>query len=328
MPRGIPTTGLVASLAVIVFLFTAAHFTPAGAIGVAREIARALTSTAGLEAAVKYMGPIAASAAGLALAYRAGFITIGAEGQVLLGSAVALWLLAYAWTNAPAIVGVPAALALASLAGAVWGAIPGLLRVYGGVNEVLSSLMLNYVALSIINYLVAGPWRAGPFTATRPLPDEYAVGPVAVAIAVVGLAGLFEFIHRRTRLGVAAEAYGAAPKAAVTYTMPRGRLIMALALLSGAAAGFGGGLMMLSFQRTLQAMSQPPGYGYMGVLVAWLAGRRAAVAVPAALFFSVLVVAGYSMEALGVPFNFVLLVQAMAVLAAALLGISGGARRG
>lgn len=328
MPRRIPATGLAAALAVLAILFTAAHFTPAGALGVAREIATVLVNPANLEAAVKYMGPIAVSAAGLALAYRAGFITIGAEGQVLLGSAVTLWLLTYAWPTAPAAVGVPLALALAALVGAAWGAVPGLLRVYGRVNEVLSSLMLNYVALSLVNYLVAGAWRAGPFTATKPLPDEYAIGPLAVAAIVVGVAGVFEFIHGRTRLGIAAEAYGTAPRAALTYAMPRGRLIVSLALLSGAAAGLGGGLMMLSFQRTLQAMSQPPGYGYMGVLVAWLAGRRAVAAVPAALFFSVLVVAGYSMEALGVPFNFVLLVQAMAVLAAALLGMSGGARRG
>ncbi len=328
MPGRIPATGLAAALAVLAILFTAAHFTPAGALGVAREIAGVPASPAGLEAAVKYMGPIAASAAGLAPAYRAGFITIGAEGQVLLGSAVTLWLLVYAWPDAPVALGVALSLALAALVGAAWGAVPGILRVYGRVNEVLSSLMLNYVALSTINYLVAGPWRAGPFTATKPLPDEYSIGLLGVAIAVLGLAAFFEFIHKRTRLGVAAEAYGAAPRAALTYTMPRGRLILTLALLSGAAAGIGGGLIMLSFQRSLQAMSQPPGYGYMGVLVAWLAGRRAAATVPAALFFSVLVVAGYSMEALGVPFNFVLLVQALAVLAAALVGIGRGGRRG
>ncbi len=320
--------GPAAAAGVALLILAAAQLTPAGAAGFLAELFRVATSPAGIESSLKYMGPIAASAAGLALAYRAGFLTIGSEGQVLLGAAAALWLLAYAWPEAPAAAGVALAALLAALVGALWGSVPGLLRVYGGVNEVLSSLMLNYVALSAVNYLVAGPWRAGPFTATKPLPEAYSLGPLAVAAAVILVALAFEAILRATRLGVAAEAYGAAPRAAATYTMPRARLIMALALLSGASAGLGGALMMLSFQRQLQALSQPLGYGYMGVLVAWLAARRPLATVPAALFFSLLVTAGYSLEALGVPFNFVLLVQALAVLAAALLWARGGVRSG
>ncbi|GAB6148063.1 ABC transporter permease subunit [Stetteria hydrogenophila] len=320
--------GAAAAAAVLAMVAVAAHFTSAGALGVAREVIGVFTSPSGLEAAVKYMGPITCSAAGLTLAYRAGFITIGSEGQVLLGSAAALWLLAYAWPTAPRAGGVAAALALAALVGAAWGSIPGLLRVYARVNEVLSSLMLNYVALSALNYLIAGPWRAGAFTATRPVPDEYSLGYLHIAVVVVAAAVLFEFIRARTKLGVAAEAYGAAVRAAETYTLPRRTLILAVAVLSGAAAGLGGGLMMLSFQRSFQAMSQPPGYGYMGVLVAWLSGTSALATLPVSLFFSALVVAGYSLQALGVPFNFVLLTQAMAVLAAALLKAGRGVRSG
>ncbi len=302
---------LVAGLASILGI---AALTPAGISGVLGTLLDVYTNPKLLESSVRYMGPIAASAVGLALAYRARFITIGSEGQVILGAAATLWLLAYSGVAPSGAPGVILALALGGLVGALWGVIPGVLRAYAGVNEVLSSLMLNYVALSLVNYAVAGPWRSGPFTMTEPVPDEYSIEPAVIVATVAVLGAIYEFILRRTGFGVAVESYGIAPRAAYTYAIPPGRLIVAISLIAGLAAGIGGSLMMLGFQRSFRAMSQPPGYGYMGILVAWLALRSPALSVPAALFFSTLITAGYLLQTSGVPFNVVLLLQALIVL--------------
>ena len=325
--RGLPSGGwaraalAAASVAALSIAVSAA--TPAGPLGFLEALARVYTTPSLLEFSLLYAGPVVLSAVGLAVAYRAGFITIGSEGQVLLGSLAAVWLLAY--HGAPqGAAGEAAAAALAALVGAGWGVVVGLLRAYAGVNEILSSLMLNYVALSLVNYAVAGPLRAGPFTASEPVPPGYSVGPLGVLAASAAAAGAFEAVLRRTKLGLAAEAYGPAPRAGATYTLPPTILYPALAALAGAAAGLGGALAVLGFQRSLQAMSQPPGYGYMGVLVAWLAAARPAAALPAGVFFATLVAAGYELRAMGAPLSASLALQAAAVLAAAAARSRGG----
>ncbi len=291
-----------------------AYMTPAGIRGTFSALGLVYTHLGLLKTALEYSGPIVASAIGLALAYRAGFITIGAEGQVLLGTMIALWATAYSNLHLSRVPMLLFAILLAGLGGLLLSLVVGALRAYWNVNETLSSLMLNYVILAVANYMIAGPWRTGPFTQTREVPNAYSVNSLDVLIVIVVLGILYEVLLRRSKLGLAIEALGSAPKAAYTYTIPASRVILYVSMLQGIAGGIGGALMVMGFQRSLTAMSQSPGYGYMGILVAWMALRSPVASILAGYFFSTLIVAGYLLQSKGVPFNTVLLLQSLIVL--------------
>ncbi len=312
MWRGWRAEPLLALLAGAAGVALVAAMTPAGVPGLLRALATVYTRPDLLESAILYSAPITASAIGLAAAYRARFLTIGSEGQVLAGALAAMWILCYAGLQGP--LALPAAAALAALAGTLLGLVVGVLRAVLGVNETLSSLMLNYIVLAYANYLIAGPWRAGAFTETRSVPAQYTVPWQAVLAVLVSLAFIVEALTRWTRFGVAVEALGAAPRAAETYSIPSRRLYVYVSALQGATAGLGGALMLTGFQRVLTAMSVSPGYGYMGILVAWLALLSPAASLLAGYFFSTLIVAGYILQSSRVPFNTVLVIQSIIVL--------------
>ncbi len=299
-----------------------ASLTPAGAGGFLETLWRTLTGWRHMEAVIRFAAPVAVSGAGLAIAYRAGFITIGAEGQILLSSIAALYV--YAYTGLAAGMKPLAAIALSLLVGGAWGLVPGLLRAYMGVNEVLSSLMLNYVALSTVNYLVSGPMRSGAFTKTVFIGEEEVLGAAWIMGAILLVAAGLEALPHRTMLGAALDAYGTAPRAARTYLITRERAILYAALISGLAGGLAGYLMLTGFQRGFTALSHTPGYGYMGVLAAWLGMRRPIGALLASVLFAFFIVAGFLLQPLGVPASFALLIQAMAVLGATVAVARGG----
>ena len=276
------------------------------------------TNPSSLATAVLYSGPIIASALGLAIAYKAFFISIGAEGQVLVSGLTALWLLAYVWPE-PGNHYILLALFSSIALGSLWGILPGLLKAYAEVNEVLTSLMLNYVALSVVNYAVSGPLRWGPFTITKEIPDNYTLGPLAIIAFAVALSGLYSFILWRTRLGLAIESLGLAPKAASTYGYDNRKTIVYVSLLAGASSGLGGFLMVTGFQWSFKALSEPPGYGYMGVLVAWMSSNNPALVLPLGYLFSTILVAAKHLQGAGMPLSSVLALEAVMALTAAFI---------
>ncbi|MEN2999064.1 MAG: hypothetical protein ABDH61_00555 [Acidilobaceae archaeon] len=270
------------------------------------------TSPAPLVNTALLSAPIAMAAIGLSLSYRARFITIGAEGQIIVGSVVALWVTAYSGLGEP--LAMPIALILPVVLGALYALVPFLLRAFAGASEVLSSLMLNLVAMYLANYLIATYLREGAFVMTRAVPLELRVewyfGLLAIALAAL----LAHLLLTRTRWGLAIEVYGRAPKAAETYGYSSVRIMLLVSLISGGLAGLGGALAMLSFQHSLTPMSFPPGYGYAGALVAWLSSNSPIAALLASLFFSSLMVFGRSLQAAGVPLSYALAAQALIVL--------------
>ncbi|TKJ28731.1 MAG: ABC transporter permease [Chloroflexi bacterium B3_Chlor] len=102
--------------------------------------------------------PLMLAGLGVAVAFRMLVWNIGAEGQLYMGAFLSC-LVAYTWPDAPAWILLPAMIAAGFLGGALWGAIPGALKAFLGVNEIITSLMLNYIAIQWINYLVVGPWQ-------------------------------------------------------------------------------------------------------------------------------------------------------------------------
>lgn len=284
--------------------------TPAGVLGSAEALMSVLTRPGQWIGAAPYFFAIASSAAGLALAYRAGFITIGAEGQLVAGMLAAYWALGVEGLSAPL------GLVAAAAAGLVMGLVVALLRVYASVNETLSSLMLNYIIVSVLNYFVGGPWSYGGFTRTALLPPDKTVSLQAAVAIVVAAALLLEALYRFTRLGVAADSLGSARRAAETYGVGFASTITIVAALGGLVAGLGGGLYLAAVQQQLTSLNtfQSLGYGYMGILAAWLAGNLPAATLASSWLLAMLYLASTAFQISRVPWSFALAIQAVIVL--------------
>lgn len=254
--------------------------------------------------------PLILIAVGLAVGFRAGVYNIGAEGQLILGvigsGAVALHVgpSGSGWT-------LPAMIVVGAISGAAWAAIPALLRTHFNASEILTSLMLNYVAQLWLGWLIFGPWRdpAGfNFPQSAPLDPSALypillegtrlnIGVVIAAIAVVAAAVFLATTHLGFQLKVIGQSEGAARYAG--YSAARAAWIGMLA--GGAAAGLAGvgeiaGPLMQIFP------TASPGYGYAAIIVAYLGRLEPLVIVPAGLLMALLYLSGDTAQmSLGLP---------------------------
>ena len=243
-----------------------------------------LTQDWSLEALAVKASPLVMIAVGLAFCFRANLWNIGAEGQFIAGGALggALALATHGVAHDGPLGGawiLPAMLALGVVGGACYALIPAVLRVGLGVSEILTSLMLVYVARLGLDYLVRGPWRdpAGfnfPVSvsfdpeATLPSLIEGASlhAGVLITLAVVAVAAL---IFARTLLGFEIRVIGAAPRAARFAGFDERRLTLGVFVLSGGLAGLAGIVEVAGQIGQLQP-SISPGYGFTAIIVAFL----------------------------------------------------------
>ena len=224
--------------------------------------------------------PIFLCSAGVAVCFRMQVWNIGAEGQYALGAigATAAVLL---MPEAPMWLLMPGMLLAAMLAGALWAAIPALLRLRFRMNEIISSLMLNYVGISLLEHLVYGPWKdpdGSGFPMSIPFPEAGVVPPLfgrvhwgLVVCLAVGLA--LSFFFKRTRLGYEVQVGGENPKAARYAGMPYAFLVLFVLCLCGALAAVAGGMETSATVGRLRP-NVAVGYGYTAIVVAWLARLR------------------------------------------------------
>lgn len=224
--------------------------------------------------------PIFLCAAGVTVCFRMQIWNIGAEGQYVLGSLGATAMV-LAFPQAPAYVMLPGLLLFAALAGALWAIIPAGLRLLFRMNEIISSLMLNYVAIFLLEYLVYGPWKdpkGSGFPMSIPFPRPALIpglfGRVHWGLVFCLLAGLLlGFFFKRTRLGYEILATGENVKAAKYAGMPFNFLVIFVFCLCGALAGLAGGLEVSATLGRLRP-NVAVGYGYTAIIVAWLARLR------------------------------------------------------
>jgi simple sugar transport system permease protein len=253
--------------------------------------------------------PLLLTGAAVAFAFRAGYWNIGAEGQFLAGAIAAAWM-------GTKVGGFPRAGAISLMlvagvvGGAAWALPPALLRVKLGIDEVVTTLLLNPVALLMVSGLLNGPWR-DPVTGyteseriaeSAELPQLFDRSRLhlgfVVAMMVIALGW---FVTARTPLGVKLRAAGLNPEAARFAGMPVPRLLLIAALTSGSMAGLGGVSELAGIQyRLTEGIS--PGHGYTGIVVATLAGLSLPAVAPAALSLGVLGVGASGLSrALDVP---------------------------
>lgn len=272
------------------------------------------------EVAVKTC-PLLLVGLGVALAFRAGLWNIGAEGQFLVGATVLAWV-GRDPGHLPAWLALPLALLAATAGGAAWAGVAAFLRARREVNEVISTIMLNFVALGLVSYLVHGPLQeaAGNYPQTdavaaavrmpRPVTGLRLHAGLLVGLAAAAGAHVLLF---RTVLGYELRASGLNPLAARLAGLRVGRSAAAAFLLSGALAGLAGGVEVSAITfRMYERFS--PGYGFTAIVVALLGRLHPAGVVLAAVLFGALEAGSNSMQRVaGVSSVLVSVVQAVMV---------------
>jgi simple sugar transport system permease protein len=285
-----------------------------GALGDARSAAEV----------VRQAIPLMLIGVGLVVAFRAQFWNIGAEGQLLAGAAGAT--AAALFLPIPDALVVPVMFACGGVCGAAWGLIPAVLRFTRDVNEVITTLMMNYVAIFSIEWLVHGPWKgetAFGFAYTDTFRDAATLSTVPGThihwlTLLLGLAcalGLGWGLAR-TRLGYEVRVLGESPAAARYAGMQPFRTTVIVMLISGGLAGLAGVGEVAGIHRKLLAAEQVSlGYGYAAIIVAWLARGRPVAAVATALLLGFIYTAGDAMKVvLQVPARFVDVVNGLILL--------------
>jgi ABC-type uncharacterized transport system permease subunit len=285
-----------------------------GALGNQSELAETLLQTTAL------LFP----ALGIALAFRAGLFNIGAEGQIVLGGMTA-GILGVA-LPLPGLVLIPVVLAASALAGGLWGGLAGFLKARFGANEVISTLMLNTIAILLATYLIGGPFKQpGAGAAETPQLPAAAWLPVLIPntrltisflIALV-LAGVLWYIFRATVFGYELRAAGEAPEAARRAGIDLGRTAFTAMALSGAIAGLGGATIVMGVLHRFNT-GLSPGYGFIGIAVALVGNLEPLFIIIAAFGFGILQSGAIAMQAeANVPRDVVTLVEGLVIIALA-----------
>jgi ABC-type uncharacterized transport system permease subunit len=263
---------------------------------------RGLLDGDGLTETLKKMAPMLIVSSGLLIALRTSVWNIGIDGQFMIGALLAgvtgaalagslpnplMWLIA----------------AIAGIAGGLlWALIPALLMVRFSLNEIITTLMMNYVAVNVCAWLVKGPFKApdvvAPQTKQIPLADRLAFIPgteVHIGL-IVGLicVAVVAILFRSTVYGFCLDVVGRNRKAAIHAGLPVGRLTGSALLLSGAFAGLAGANDVLGVQGLFKA-NWNPGYGFTAFALVYLARLNSLLIVPFAFFLSFLLVGGDSM---------------------------------
>ncbi len=256
------------------------------------------------------MIPLLLTGLGVSVAFRMQLWNIGAEGQLYFGAIFTAWVALYGLPDAGPWVVIPAMMIAGMLGGALWAAIPGVLRGYLGVNETITSLMLNYVAILYAEYLVHGPWKnpvgyGFPGTETfSPATYLPTWGTTRVHLGLVfGLAAavILFFVFQRTRWGYEISIAGHSERAAKYAGMATARNIVIVMLVSGALAGLAGMAELTGIGHSLQR-ELSPGYGYTAIIVAWLGRLNPFGIILVSWLLAVLFVGGEQIQlSLGLP---------------------------
>jgi simple sugar transport system permease protein len=261
--------------------------------------------------------PLTLCGLGVAIAFKARLWNIGAEGQFYAG-VLGATALALAFPDWPAALIIPAMVLAGLLGGALWALLPALLRGLLDVNEIITSLMLNYVAIFLVNYFIYGPWKDPKgfnFPKTAPFSEASAL-PILVEntrihsgliLALVSMTAVWLLLGKSAwgfELKVQGESANAARYAGMKVT----RNIIIAFLLSGALAGLAGMSEVTGIGHRLEP-NLSPGYGYTAIIVAWLARLNPWAVGLVAILFGGLLSSGFTMQRLGISSGLVTLLQ-------------------
>ena len=281
-----------------------------GSLGGQQQIAETLVQTTAL------LFP----ALGITIAFRAGLFNIGAEGQLIVGGLAAGAIGAH--LAAPGWAAIPVILIAGCAGGALWGAIAGYLRARFHASEIISTLMLNFVAISFANYLASGPLQGtagGAETAELPtgswLPLLIPHTRLTIALLIaIALAIFLRWLLSRTVFGYQLRASGQAPEAARRAGINMPRMTLLALTISGAIAGLGGATLVSGVLHRFNTQLSP-GYGYTAIAVALVGDLNPLWVCVAAFGFGILESGGLAMQALAdVPKDAIHVIEGLIIL--------------
>lgn len=288
-----------------------------------RMIHGALGSRFAVTETLARAAPLILTGLAAAVAFRAKLWNIGGEGQLYMGAVAAVLIGTTAWASSPFVM-IPSILVAGALAGALLMLIPTLLKTKLGVDEVVTTLLLNFVVLLFVSLLVEGPlqdpmsmgWpQSAPIVDEATLPRLITRTRVHAGLLVALIAAVVIWIFiARTRWGFETRAVGANPQAARFAGMPTGWVMVRVGLISGALAGLAG-VGEVAGLRGYLTTDLSPGYGYSGIVVAMLAQLNPLAVVAAAMFIATVFVGADSMSrAMGVSSYIAHLIVATSLL--------------
>jgi general nucleoside transport system permease protein len=283
---------LILALAFTALVLLAVQASPADAFG--NMLSGAFGSSERVADLLMAWVPLSLCAAGLMVTFTAGLWNIGIEGQIILGAIFTTWVART--VDLPGPILIPCLVLAGAAGGALWGLLVGALKAYGHVHEIFAGLGLNFVALSLTNYLILDPWKRPGIASTSGtelfqkgawLPTfggPYSLGPVELILAVLAVLGVYLAL-KGTRWGLELKGIGKSMRSAFLMGIPTERRLLSAFVVCGALAGLAGATQSIGvYHRLLPSISS--GYGYLAILVGMLAGYNAAWIAPVAFFFA------------------------------------------
>jgi simple sugar transport system permease protein len=257
--------------------------------------------------------PLILIGTGLTLAFRAKFWNIGAEGQLLMGAIFSTWTGLTFGESLPPYVIVPLMFLAGFIGGALWGIIPAILKIKYSINEVISTLMLNYICAEFLTMLIVGPWKGSTrfgFPGTNNLPESAILGVIpgsrihyATLILAVICAIILCVVVYKTRFGYETRVVGENPDAGKYAGIDFLKTSLIIMAISGGLAGFAGVGEIAGIHHYLgYPAAVSSGYGFTAIIVAWLAKLNPLYAIISGIFFAGILVGGDAIQiSLGLP---------------------------
>jgi general nucleoside transport system permease protein len=293
--------GLQVGAVILAFLVTSVVLLVAGAppFQAYWEIAKgAVGSLSSFSNVLVAWVPLLLAAAGVLVTFAAGLWNIGVEGQIVSGALLTTWVLRALQDTSlsPALI-IILGLIAGVVGGALWATLAGVLKTFGGVNEIFGGLGLNYVATALTLWLIFGPWKRpgiGSMSGTEPFPDQLALPTVAglrlslwsLGLAIVAIIAVYVLLER-THAGLRLKAVGLNRRAAFLLGVPTWQYGLLAFFICGGLAGLAGAVQVTGvYHRLIPSISS--GYGFLGLMIGMLILYRAIWVAPVALFFAAL----------------------------------------
>jgi simple sugar transport system permease protein len=327
----VPIGSVIVAFGVMTLVLLATHHSPGHTFR--RLFDTGFVGSQSLNATFVAAAPLVFTGLCAAIAFRMQLFNIGGEGQLYAGAALGA-AAGIALGNHTGWVSIPAMIAAGAVGGAALALIPAVLRAYCSTNEIITSLMLNYVAALVINYLIFDSlsyWRdtssptAKVFPQGKSLPDAASwpaahigslVLPLGLLIGFVIATGVW-FLYSRTRFGFEVQVIGDSPRAASYAGMRTRRKILAVMALSGAVAGIGGASQDGDFRHALDPRGlTAAGYGYAGIVIAALARYNPFAVCLVAILLGGVQNAGYALQGVDFPSGLVGVMQGLILFCA------------
>ena len=296
---------LAAGLLTISLIFLLSGVNPFFAI--AKIFSGSFGSLYGIKETITKAIPLILIGGGLAVAFRAKFWNIGAESQLLMGAIFGTWVGLNWGAHLPSYLTIPLMFLAGFVGGGLWGIIPAILKIRFSINEVISTLMMNYICAEFLMFLIVGPWKGKtkfgfPYTddfteaATLGLIPGSRIHYVTLVLAISALVLLGLFIYR-TRFGYEVRVVGENPEAARYAGIDFFRTTLVIMIISGGLAGLAGVGEVAGVHHHLSyPASISSGYGYTAIIVAWLAKLNPYYVLLSSLFFAGIMVGGDAIQ--------------------------------